>query len=765
MRHILIDRARRRLRVRRGKNPGRIPLDNLEILAPEKEAILLQLDDALADLAAAFPGTRRTGEAAFLRRVERSTDRRGLPGVSERSVQRQWSDARSWLFARIESLKKTRTRPPPPLSSMHNRLYPLRLALLLAVVFGATLRSEEELKPAANLVAEGIPPVPMSLVRDVNRYTEARSANFSGWHPTRLEMLISTRFGSTAQIHQVAAPLGMRRQLTFFDEPVGAASFDGATGDYFVFSRDAGGSEFAQLYRYDLADGTVTRITDGGRSQNGGVVWSRRGDRIAYGSTRRNGADRDLYVADPRDPKSDRLQLQATGGGWHVMDWSPDDRTLLVGEYVSINESHLWLVDVASGGKTELTPRAAKNVAYGDAEFSADGKGVYVTTDQDFELKRLAYLDLATRRFTYLTTGLQHDVDGFSLSDDGRALAFVSNENGRSGAYLLDTATGTCKPVSGLPTGVVGVGGWHKDNRHVAFNVSSPRGASDVFVLDAAAGAVVRWTESELGGLVAERLSEAELVAWRSFDGLEIGGFLFRPPAKFTGKRPVIISIHGGPEGQSRPVFLGRNNYFLNELGVAIIYPNVRGSTGQGKTFVTLDNGAKREDSVRDIGALLDWIALQPELDASRVMIMGGSYGGYMTLACAFHYDDRIRCSIDIVGISNFITFLQNTESYRRDLRRVEYGDERDPAMRAIFERISPINHAAKITKPLFVIQGANDPRVPRTEAVQMVEVVRKNGAVWYLEAKDEGHGFRKKENSDFQFYAMVLFIRAHLLE
>jgi dipeptidyl aminopeptidase/acylaminoacyl peptidase len=285
-------------------------------------------------------------------------------------------------------------------------------------------------------------------------------------------------------------------------------------------------------------------------------------------------------------------------------------------------------------------------------------------------------------------------------------------------------------------------------------------------VLDVTNGAVARWTESELGGVVAATLNEAELIKWKSFDGLEISGFLHRPAAKFTGKRPVIVQIHGGPESQSTPVFLGRNNYFLNELGVAIIEPNVRGSTGNGKTFVTLDNGPKREDSVKDIGALLDWIAAQPGLDASRVMVTGGSYGGYMTLACAVHYNDRIRCSIDIVGISNFISFLQNTESYRRDLRRVEYGDERDPQMRAVFEQISPLNHAAKIKKPIFIVQGTNDPRVPRTEAAQIKETVSRNGTpVWYLEAKDEGHGFARKGNRDFQFYASVMFVKKFLLE
>ncbi len=643
---------------------------------------------------------------------------------------------------------------------------PRRLLVLAGCFVTGLLSAQTELKPAANLVAEGIPPVPATIAAEVRRYTEARSASFSSWHPERLEMIISTRFGNTAQLHKVAAPLGARTQLTFFEEPVTGASYDPVKGEFFLFTRDQGGNEFTQAYRHDIADGTVTLLSDGGRSQNSGGAWSTKGDRIAYGSTRRNGADRDIYVMNPRQPGTDRRLAELTGGGWGITDWSPDDKSLLLFESVSVNESHLWLLDAVTGAKTEFTPRSETGVSYGSAKFSPEGQSVYLTTDKDFEFKRLALIDRATGACTYLTSGLKHDVQSFSLTDDGRTIAFNTNEDGLNRVYLMDTATRAYRAIAGLPVATIGGLAWHKDNRHLALTISSPRSASDVYVLDAVGGTVTRWTESELGGLVAANLSEAELVRWKSFDGLEISGFLHRPPAKFPGKRPVIINIHGGPEGQAQPGFLGRNNYYLNELGVAMIFPNVRGSTGFGKTFVALDNGPKREDSVRDIGALLDWIAAQPGLDASRVMITGGSYGGYMTLACAFHYNDRIRCSVDVVGISNFISFLNNTESYRRDLRRVEYGDERDPAMRAVFERIAPLAHAKEITKPLFIVQGANDPRVPRTEAVQMFETVRSNGGpVWYLEAKDEGHGFRKKANADFQFYATVMFVREHLLK
>jgi dipeptidyl aminopeptidase/acylaminoacyl peptidase len=640
-------------------------------------------------------------------------------------------------------------------------------ALVRSVFFTLliALAQAQEVPRPASLEAIGLPPIPAAIAQDVRRYTESRAGNFLSWHPTRLELLISTRFGNTAQVHAVAAPMGARRQLTFFDEPVVGGSYDPVRGEFFVFPRDKGGDEFRQLYRYDFKDGAVTLLTDGGRSQNGGPNWSNRGDRFVYGSTRRNGADRDLYVMDPRNPKSDRLLHSVQGGGWGAMDWSPDDRTILVIEYISINESHLWLLDVATGQKSELTPRTEKGVSYGAGAFSKDGKGVFLTTDRDFEFQRLAYLDLATKQLAYLTSDIKHDIDEIRLSDDGRQLALLANVDGRSALYVMDTATRRYRPVDGLPNAVISLGDWHKDNRHLALELNYARSATDVYVLDAAEKKIVRWTESELGGLVASELKEAELIRWKSFDGLGISGWYHKPAAKFTGKRPVIINIHGGPEGQSRPIFMARSNYYLQELGVAMIYPNVRGSTGFGKTFVALDNGPKREDSVRDIGALLDWISAQPDLDASRVMITGGSYGGYMTLAAAAHYSDRVNCFVDVVGISNWITFLEKTEPYRRDLRRVEYGDERDPAMRKILEEISPVRSVAKMTKPMFIIQGANDPRVPKYESVQMVEVIRRHGGqVWYLEGKDEGHGFRKKANADYQFYATVVFVAKNLL-
>ena len=615
-----------------------------------------------------------------------------------------------------------------------------------------------------NLVADGIPAIPAEIAESVRRYTESRSASFVDWHPVNREMLISTRFGNTPQLHLVKMPGGARRQLTFFAEPVGNASWDPQNGRHFVFSRDTGGNEFGQLHRYDVASGAVTLLTDGGRSQNGGIVWNHAKDRFLYTTTRRNGADRDLWIMDPLKPEESKAIAELSGGGWAGLDWSPDDSQIVALEAISVNKTNLWMIDAGTGAKTPITDLKAQ-VAYGGAEFSRDGKGLYITSDKDNEFQRLALMNPASGDVTYLTSDVAWDVAGFELSPDGATIAFLTNEAGISRAYLMDTASRKINPIPGLPTGVISSASWHENGQDIAFTVNSAKSTSDIYSLNVKSGEISRWTESELGGLMADELVEPELIRWKSFDGLEITGFLYPAAKKFEGRRPVIINIHGGPEGQSQPVFQGRNNYFLNEPGVAIIYPNVRGSTGYGKTYVAMDNGMQREDSVKDIGALLDWIGTQPQLDADRVMVTGGSYGGYMTLACATHFNDRLRCSLDVVGISHFGTFLKNTESYRRDLRRVEYGDERDPQMSSFFEQIAPLNNVKKISKPLFVVQGGNDPRVPKSEAEQMVARVKLNGSpVWYLMAKDEGHGFRKKSNADFQFYATVLFVRQHLL-
>ncbi len=643
-----------------------------------------------------------------------------------------------------------------------------KLLLILAailVVAAAAPAQEPVIAPADNLIVDGAPKIPTSLAETAGRYGSYRSANLADWHPTKREMLIATRFGDTPQLHLVKMPGGTRQQLTFFADSVGSGRFHPNGGDYILFAKDVSGGEWYQLYRYDAATGNVTLLTDG-KSRNLAGPWSSSGNQIAYMSTRRTGKDTDLWVMNPSDPKTDHLLTQLVGGGWQPLDWSPDDKNILLEEELSINESYLWLVDTTTGEKTELTPRnTTEKVSYGDGRFRKDGKGIYFTTDKDSEFHRLAYLDLATKQPQYLTTSISWDVESFELTHDGKLIAFMTDEEGVSVLHVMNTSTKKVTRLPKLPTGVVGSLRWHKNGHELGFSLNNARGPGDVYSLDVASGKVERWTASETAAKT-DGFPEAELMRWKSFDGKMISGFLYKPPAKFTGKRPVLVVIHGGPEGQSQPTFLGRSNYFLNELGIALIYPNVRGSTGYGKSFSLMDNGFKRDDTYKDINALFDWIATQPGLDSERIAVTGGSYGGHMTLAVSTFYSGRIRCSVDIVGMSNLVTFLEHTEAYRRDLRRVEYGDERDPKMREFLEKIAPMNNIEKIKKPMFVIAGKNDPRVPVSESQQIADALQKQGTpVWLLIAKDEGHGYRKKPNQDFQFYATVEFLQEYLLK
>jgi len=629
------------------------------------------------------------------------------------------------------------------------------------------------IKPGANLVVEGIPPIPAEIAEATRKYTEAVPVGGGSWHPVRREMLVGKRVGNVGQVHLLSAPMGAPKQLTNFPDPVGGGSWQPKKGDYFVFFKATGGNEVSQLHRYDIATGAVTPLTTDPKKRIGGGPWSNAGDRYVYSAVAVGASNAsetfktEFYTINPSDPASAKPLVTLEGVGWGVLDWSPDDKKLLIGQQISANESYVYLYDIATGERTALTPKEGDvKVSYGGARFTGDGKGLYLTTDKDSEFRRLVYMDLATRKLTPLTANINWDVEGFTMTDDKKMVAFVTNENGIAKLHVLDTATNNEIKLPKLPDGLLGGIGWHPATNELRLNITSYRTLNDVYSLDLKTGKLTHWAKTELNGYPTEGLREPELIKWKSFDGLEISGFLYRPPTSFKGKRPVIINIHGGPEGQSSPGPQGRGSYLINDLGVAVIYPNVRGSSGYGKTFLALDNGYKREDSVKDIGTLLDWIAKQPDLDKDRVMVTGGSYGGYMTLAVATNYNDRICCSVDIVGISNFNTFLKNTEAYRRDLRRVEYGDERDPKMAEFFEKISPLSNAGKITKPLFVIQGKNDPRVPYTEAEQIAAAARKNNTpVWFLMANDEGHGFSKKNNVDYQYYATILFIKEHLLK
>ncbi|MGD0038281.1 MAG: prolyl oligopeptidase family serine peptidase, partial [Bacteroidota bacterium] len=475
-----------------------------------------------------------------------------------------------------------------------------------------------------NLVIENIPVLPSSYISDVKNYTESRSASLVAWHPTKKEMLIYTRFANSTQLHYVKMPGGDRKQITFFDEPINSAIFEPLKGEYFLFLKDIGGNEFTQIYRYDLSNKKITLLTDGRRSQNGGIKWSHHGDKIAYGSTKRNGQDRDIYILNPLDPISDKKLVENTGGGWAVVDWSPDDSKLLIEEGISVNESRLFQVDSLTGNKTRILPEKDERTTFHGISYSKDGKGIYLITNKESEFNRLAFYDFSTKKLKYISSPIPWDVEDADLSRDGLQLAFVTNENGLSKLYILSTTTNEYLGVPNIPTGVIDGIIWFADSKSLGITFMNFNASADVFEFNTTTKELIRWTESELGGMDISTFQEPQLISWKSFDGKIISGYLYKASSKFIGKRPVIINIHGGPEGQSQPVFLGRSNYYLNELGISIIYPNVRGSSGYGKTFVDLDNGMKREESVKDIGTLIDWIAQQPDLDKERVMVTGG---------------------------------------------------------------------------------------------------------------------------------------------
>lgn len=618
--------------------------------------------------------------------------------------------------------------------------------------------------PTDNLIVDGIPRIPASLAQAASRYTTYSEVSIKGWNPGKREVFVGNPTGNVTQLSRVDAPGGASQMIAYLGN-VYETYFQPRQADYFVFSRDAEGNESYQLFRYDLATRKSTLLTDG-KSRNVEPVWSNSGEWIMYGSNRRNGKDIDTYVVKPLDPKSDRLLVRSEGNYLQAQDWSPDDRKVLVREYVSKSESNLWLFDVATGEKVVITPKqGAEKVSYGDAQFSKDGQGVYITTDRNSEWQRLAYVDLATKQFKYLSDDIKWDVESFKQSPDGKTLAFVTNEDGVSRLHLLNTKTGKESPAPSLPVGVISGMVWSQNGSDLGFTFVSARAPSNVYSIDVNASKVERWTTSETG-ISTDQLPEAELIHWKSFDGRTISGFLYRPPTKFTGKRPVVIDIHGGPAEEYRPSFWGQDNFLLDELGVAKIYPNVRGSSGYGKTFLGLDDGVLRQDAVKDIGALLDWIKTQPGLDPERVMVAGASYGGYMALSVAADYSERIRAAFSDGGPSDLVTYLEHTDSWRRDIRRAEFGDESNPKTRAFLERIAPLNNAQKIRKPLFVVQGKNDPRVPASEANQMVAAVKKNGTpVWYMLAKDEGHEFTNPRNIEYEYYSAALFIQQFLLK
>ena len=629
---------------------------------------------------------------------------------------------------------------------------PVRFALFAAasaLALGAASAEVERIE-RGNLVIEGVPDIPAEVSERLRTYQNVRTHSFLDWTEDG-GALISTRFGETAQVHHVKTPMGARRQLTFYDEPVGGADAS-PDGDVFVFAKDIGGDEFYQGYLFDLASGNVTRFTEEG-TRNGGLVWSDDGAKVAWYQARRGETGWDIYVADPSDPAS-RTMIHDSDAALIPVDWSDDGKTLLLQQYVSITKSRLFTLDADGGALVEINPD--DDVAYSGGELY--GGSILTITDKGSEFANLVLLS-PEGEMTDLTGGLDWGVESFAVSPDRRTAAITVNEDGFGSIKLVNLETGAVSDGPTLPAGIAYGLEWDDKGENIGFTFNGARNPADAWSWNLERNSLTRWTEAEVGGLNPDGFVDVELIRYPNADGMDIPAWVYKPEG--DGPFPVIIDIHGGPEAQERPYFSSGVQYWVKELGAAVIAPNVRGSAGYGKTYVSMDNGFDRKKSVEDIGALLDWIAGQAAFDKDRVIVYGGSYGGYMVLASMVDYADRLAGGVNIVGISNFVTFLENTQDYRRDLRRVEYGDERDPEMRAFLEEISPLNSADRITKPLFIIQGLNDPRVPASEAEQILAAMREQGReAWYLLARDEGHGFRKKANRDYQREAETLFLQ-----
>lgn len=648
-------------------------------------------------------------------------------------------------------------------------------ALLLSSACGPGAPETKEKKDAyvpvpETIINENVPPIPVEIKEKLKQYSELNSAGIVDWDPRDNGMIIATRRGETTQLCRVDKPMGELKQLTDYKEPVTSAAFSpDPARNYFVFSKDVGGAENYQLFRYQPDTGESVMLTDG-KSRHMGMVFSPAGDKIAYSSNSRTGMLFDVYIMNPEKPAEAKLVYQAQRPAWLMPSgWLPDNRHLLIAEYLSANSANTILVDTESGKSEVLTPKSDTPLFFTLQASSEDGKYLFGITDLGTEFQKLVRVERATSKIEVITPDIPWDVDSVRVAKDGKKMVFSTNEGGISRLYLMDMETLKYKQLPNLPEGLLSGVKFDSTGKRLFLNINNARMNTDAFEFDLETEELKRWTRTDTAGLDLDTFAMPHLIEFPTFDSVDgkprmIPAFYFKPTKKSDKPFPVVIDIHGGPEGQYRPRFQGTFNYLLNELGVAVIAPNVRGSAGYGKSYLLMDNWEKREDSVKDIGALLDWIAGRPELDKNRVAVFGGSYGGYMVLASMVHFNERLACGVDIVGISNFVTFLKNTSAYRRDLRRVEYGDERK--IGEFLDKISPSTNAHKIKKPLFVIQGKNDPRVPATEAEQIVKTVRKNNVpVWYQLATNEGHGFRKKYNRDFMYYSVIRFFQEHLLK
>ena len=661
-------------------------------------------------------------------------------------------------------MKKTRNKSHRSII----QLIPAAIIIVL-VLYGYDCKVPERyISVPETIINNGIPPIPIEIKTDMDPYLQASPTYFAGWSPGGKGIFVRARKGNTYQLFKLSKPGGKLIQLTHSDEPVSNVIIcPDSTRKYLIYSRDIDGKENYQFYLYNTLTEEIKLIT-GGKYRNLRPGFNHSGTMIAFASNERTGVLEDMYVMDPEKPESKRLVFTSQRPSYlYPFGWFYDNVRLLLLEVISINKVNTYVVNTETCEYTMIN-KDDKRCFYGMIYASAYGDYLIGRTDCSGEFQRLAKRNYPGDITKILAADINWDAENIIVSNDFSNIAFITNEDGIDKLYLMNPSSFDYKKVDKIPEGQISGLKFSPDENEIGFTLSSHEKIGEVFSYNIKTDQLTKWTNNAESEQAANNIIKPEIIYYPTFDTINgklrnIPSYYFKPPSETKKPYPVVIYIHGGPEGQFVQDYDPIINYWTQQLGIAVLAPNVRGSSGYGKTYLLLDNGKKREDAVRDIGALLEWISINPEIDNNRIGVYGASYGGYMVLSAMFHYSNQIACGIDIVGISNFNTFMKNTSPYRVDFRREEYGDER--ILGEFLDNISPLTHADKITSPLFVIQGKNDPRVPWTEAEQIVRSVRKNNVpVWYQLLANEGHSFTIKNNIDYVNYSVVEFLRRYLL-
>ena len=596
------------------------------------------------------------------------------------------------------------------------------------------------------------------------QYLNVRSAYAPSFDPSGERVAFLMDVTGVPQVWVVDAEGGWPQQLTFFNERVSSVAWAPKDGNL-LFAMDEGGSERHQLYLIDNSSGgRVVPLTNSPEVMHIFGGWSPDGRSIAYASNERHRAHFDIYVHDIDNGQA-RLVYQQDGSN-SVAAWSPDGRYLVINHDNTSTYDDLILLDLQSGETRQLTPEGDLS-SYGSVRWDSQGKGLYLTTNREREFQALAYVDVASGEFATLADS-PWDVEASSLSPDGRLLAYIANEAGYSRAFIRDLENQTDTPVKGLPEctlqnprGSASVV-WSPDSKRIAFTINGATRNPDIWLYDINSETLRPLTHSDTGGIPKDSFVEPQLIEFSTFDGRKVPAFLYTPEgAKADGTNPIVMHVHGGPEGQERPSFNPIYQFFV-QRGYCVLAPNVRGSSGYGRTYIHLDDVRKRMDSVHDLKYAWQWLVDSGWADSKRIAVMGGSYGGFMTLAAITSYPELWAAAVELYGIANFVSFLENTSSYRRKLRESEYGSQEDDA--DFLREISPIRHVDRITAPLMVLHGATDPRVPISETEQIVEALQAQGkVVEYVRFEDEGHGFIKRNNRVVAYSAIAEFLDKHL--